>query len=149
MSRKLNTIYVGGIDDSVTEEILHAAFIPFGELKSIQIPKDYQQSICFQFYLITMLWYNIGEFLYYIIIILDKNRGFAFVEYDLEEDASDAIDNMDGSELFGKVLRCNIAKAMPKLAPGKAIWSAEEWIQKSLKDGDHYIDDDEVLVEPR
>ena len=45
MARKLNTLYVGGIDDSVTEEILHAAFIPFGELKSIQIPKDYQQSI--------------------------------------------------------------------------------------------------------
>jgi peptidyl-prolyl isomerase E (cyclophilin E) len=43
-SKKLNMIYVGGVDDSVTEEVLHAAFIPFGELKSIQIPKDYKES---------------------------------------------------------------------------------------------------------
>ena len=67
---------------------------------------------------------------------LDKTRGFGFVEYDLDEDAAAAMDNMDGSELYGKVLRCNIAKAMPKLPPGKAIWSAEEWIQNSLKDED-------------
>jgi peptidyl-prolyl isomerase E (cyclophilin E) len=45
MSKKSNTlIYVGGLDDTVSEEVLHAAFIPFGELKSIQIPKDYKES---------------------------------------------------------------------------------------------------------
>jgi len=37
-------LYVGGLDDTVTEEFLHAAFIPFGDLKSIQIPKDYKES---------------------------------------------------------------------------------------------------------
>jgi peptidyl-prolyl isomerase E (cyclophilin E) len=37
-------LYVGGLDDTVTEEVLHAAFIPFGDLKSIQIPKDYKES---------------------------------------------------------------------------------------------------------
>jgi hypothetical protein len=41
---------------------------------------------------------------------------------------------MDGSELFGKVLKCNVAKALPKGEKGKAIWNAEEWIQNSLKD---------------
>lgn len=40
----MNMLYVGGLDDSVTEELLHAAFIPFGDLKSIQIPKDYKES---------------------------------------------------------------------------------------------------------
>lgn len=108
-AKKLNMIYVGGIDDSVTEEVLHAAFIPFGELKSIQIPRDYKEN---------------------------KTRGFAFVEFDLDEDAAAAIDNMDGSELYGKVIRCNIARTMPKLAPGKAIWSTEEWIQSSLNEGE-------------
>lgn len=39
-----NILYVGGIDDNVTEEILHAAFIPFGELKTIQIPKNFAAS---------------------------------------------------------------------------------------------------------
>jgi peptidyl-prolyl isomerase E (cyclophilin E) len=44
MSRKNTIIYVGGLEAQVTEEILHSAFIPFGELKSVQIPKDYAES---------------------------------------------------------------------------------------------------------
>lgn len=63
----------------------------------------------------------------------------------MEEDAAAALDNMDGAELYGKVLRCNIAKAMPKLPPGKAVWSAEEWIQNSLKDEDNTgLEDDQL-----
>ena len=34
-------VYVGGLDDSVDEKILHAAFIPFGEIKSIELPLDF------------------------------------------------------------------------------------------------------------
>lgn len=49
---------------------------------------------------------------------------------------------MDGSELFGKVLRCTIAKTMPKTEKGKAIWSAEEWIQNSLKENDEAASED-------
>ena len=30
-------IYVGGLDNSVTETMLHGAFIPFGELKSCEV----------------------------------------------------------------------------------------------------------------
>jgi peptidyl-prolyl isomerase E (cyclophilin E) len=44
MAKRMNMLYVGGIDDTVSEDVLHAAFIPFGELKSIQIPKDYKLS---------------------------------------------------------------------------------------------------------
>lgn len=44
MSRKKNLVYVGGLEDSVTEELLFAAFIPFGEIKSVQIMKDYVHS---------------------------------------------------------------------------------------------------------
>ena len=51
-----------------------------------------------------------------------------------EDDAASAIENMDGAELMGKVLRCNIAKPMTKLPVGKAVWTAEEWIQNSLKE---------------
>lgn len=72
----------------------------------------------------------------------DKSKGFAFVEYVEEDDAFDALDNMDGSELFGKVLRCNVAKALPKAERGKAIWNAEEWIQNKLNpEGDDAVDD--------
>ena len=47
---------------------------------------------------------------------------------------------MDGAELFGKVLRCNIAKPQAKLQAGKAVWSGEEWIQNSLKENADEID---------
>lgn len=100
-----NILYVGGLDDAVNEEILQAAFIPFGELKSVQVVRDFKTN---------------------------KGRGYGFVEFELEEDAASAIENMDGSELFGRVLRCNKAKAMSKLAPGKALWNSEEWIQSTL-----------------
>lgn len=50
----------------------------------------------------------------------------------MEEDAEQAIANMDGAELLGKVIRCNLAKAMPKLASGQAVWNSEEWIKQKL-----------------
>lgn len=49
------------------EKILHAAFIPFGEIIDVQIPLDYES---------------------------EKHRGFAFIEFEAAEDAADAIDNM-------------------------------------------------------
>lgn len=64
----------------------------------------------------------------------DKNRGFGFVEFELEDDCSAALENMEGAELFGKTIRCNIAKPSASKTPGKAVWSAEEWIQKSMTD---------------
>ena len=72
----------------------------------------------------------------YLCFPIDKHRGYAFVEFDLEEDASDAVENMDGAELAGKVIRCNLAKAMPKLNAGQAVWNSEEWIQNSMKGED-------------
>ena len=33
-------IYIGGIDDSVNDKILYSAFVPFGEIKSIEVPMD-------------------------------------------------------------------------------------------------------------
>ncbi len=76
------------------------------------------------------------QFLFSFVLLtrrpIDKQRGYAFVEFELEEDAADAIENMDGSELFGKMIRCNVAKAMPKLTAGQAVWKSEEWNQTSL-----------------
>jgi len=117
---KKKTIYVAGLDAAVTEEILYAAFIPFGDIREVNIPKDYAEN---------------------------KNRGFGFVDFEEEEDAAAALENMEGAELYGKVLRCNIAKPITKLQPGKAVWSAEEWIQNSLKDenvGSNAYEDDEL-----
>ena len=68
--------------------------------------------------------------LWHLLNFVDKSKGFAFVEYEDVRDASDAIENMDGGELYGKVLRCNVAKAVSKLAPGKAVWSSDEYAQQ-------------------
>ena len=76
----------------------------------------------------------------------DKSKGFAFVEFDLEEDAADALDNMDGSELFGRVLHCNIARQPPKIEHGKAVWTAEEWIQNTFSEQPEQ-DDSELLAD--
>ena len=34
-------IYVGGLDDQVDDNTLHSAFIPFGEIKTIEMPLDH------------------------------------------------------------------------------------------------------------
>lgn len=53
--------------EEADEKILQAAFIPFGEIIDVQIPLDYES---------------------------EKHRGFAFIEFELAEDAAAAIDNM-------------------------------------------------------
>ncbi|CAJ1931872.1 unnamed protein product [Sphenostylis stenocarpa] len=35
-----NNLYVGGLAEEVDESILHAAFIPFGDIKDIKTPLD-------------------------------------------------------------------------------------------------------------
>ena len=59
--------FTGGLAEEVTEDVLKAAFIPFGEMSEVQMPIDYQT---------------------------EKHRGFAFIEFELPEDALAAIDNM-------------------------------------------------------
>lgn len=60
-------MFEGGLAEEVDEKVLHAAFIPFGDLVDVQIPLDYET---------------------------EKHRGFAFVEFESAEDAAAAIDNM-------------------------------------------------------
>lgn len=64
------TVYVGGINEQVSKDILQAAFIPFGPIRSVDIPL-----------------HHIGKTV----------LGFGFVQYTSEEDAKSAIDNMNGN----------------------------------------------------
>lgn len=34
----------GGLDEKCTEEMLHAAFIPFGDIVEVNIPRDFKES---------------------------------------------------------------------------------------------------------
>jgi len=114
--RKHRVLYVGGLDEQVSEEILHAAFIPFGDLRSVQVPKDFSKG---------------------------TSRGFGFVEYELEEDCAAALDNMNGAELFGKTLKCSFASPpAKKIASGVAVWSAEDFLAAENNNGEEGIEEE-------
>lgn len=110
-----STLYIGNLDPLITSQVLHDAFLPFGEIIEISLPKpelaSQQKSSP------------------------TAHRGFGYVEFSSPQDAAEAIDNMDQSELFGRVIRVNQAK------PQKAVGSGEEglgsrtavWEQVSLE----------------
>lgn len=92
-----NTLYVGGLAEEVNESILHAAFIPFGDIKDVKTPLDQATQ---------------------------KHRSFGFVTFLEREDAAAAMDNMDGAELYGRVLTVNYA--LPeKIKGGEVGWAAK------------------------
>ncbi len=97
------SLFVGGLSEEVTLDVLRAAFIPFGNLKDAQLPLD----------------------------AAGKARGFGFVEFEEEADAIAAIDNMEGAELFGRTIRVNVARGGGGGGMGRAVWSeAQEWFKK-------------------
>ena len=76
-------IYIGNLNFATTQEDLQAAFAAYGEVKDCFLPMDY-----------------------------DGNpRGFAFISM-AEEDAVKAIEELNGSDLDGRVLTVN--KSLPK-----------------------------------
>ncbi|KAJ3146869.1 hypothetical protein HDU86_008365 [Geranomyces michiganensis] len=104
------TVYAGGLDDQVTEPILHAAFLPFGDILEVQIPPDPSSRA--------------------------PHRGFGFIEFEFPEDAEAAIENMDCAELYGKVLKVNLARPMKAQSfATKAVWNDEEWLKKHVAGG--------------
>lgn len=118
-------VYVGGIPEDVDEKVLHAAFIPFGDVMDIQIPLDYET---------------------------EKHRGFAFVEFELAEDAAAAIDNLNESELFGRTIRVNLAKPMKsKEGSSRAVWADDQWLVEhagaTLKNADENVEDTDTNTE--
>lgn len=102
-TRLKSTVYVGGLDQGVTAHTLAEAFVPFGDVVDISLPKPDGPN-------------KTG----------DKHRGFGYVEFDLPQDAKEAIDNMDGSELYGRTIKVAAAKPQKDSNEGlgskTAIW---------------------------
>src|SRR5271170_2361801 len=104
-TRPNSTVYVGGLDTTmVTAATLSEAFIPFGEIGDITLPKPEAPSST------------------------DLHRGFGYVEFEDAADAKEAIDNRDLSELYGRVIKVAMAKPERKdgessgLGSTTAIW---------------------------
>ena len=86
-TRPNSTVYVGGLDTNlVTASTLSEAFIPYGEIVDISLPKPEAPSST------------------------DLHRGFGYVEFEDTSDAKEAIDNMDQSELFGRIIKVSFSK---------------------------------------
>ena len=98
-------LYVGGLAEEVDEKMLHAAFIPFGDiignihfLDALEVINLFRSDITIPLDFET-----------------ESHRGFAFVEFEEVADAAAARDNMDEAELFGRTLKVNIARPIKVL----------------------------------
>lgn len=101
-------MYIAGLDEAVTREILLGAFAVFGEIRNVDIPIDTQTG---------------------------TSRGFGFVEFIHSNDAQHAIDNMDESEIFGRTVRVKISHKKPSAQlkdPKKALWADEIYLKKVM-----------------
>lgn len=101
-SRLKATVFVGGLDSAVTQQTLYHAFLPFGDIVEVNLPKPEAPGSS------------------------DPHRGFGYVEFESAGDAADAIDNMDRSELYGQVIKVAAAKPQKEhnegLGSKTAIW---------------------------
>lgn len=101
-ARLKSTLYVGGLDQAVTAHTLAEAFVPFGEIADVTLPKPELPSST------------------------DRHRGFGYVEFELVQDAREAMDNMDQSELYGRIIKVAAAKPQQDSNEGlgskTAIW---------------------------
>ena len=77
-------IYVGSLSYDVNEEELKQAFEAFGEVESVKIIKDKYTN---------------------------RSKGFGFVEMSGKSNALSAIDGLSGTELKGRTIKVNKAKA--------------------------------------
>ncbi|KAK0705218.1 RNA recognition domain-containing protein [Lasiosphaeris hirsuta] len=128
-ARWKSTVYVGGLAPVVTTGNLHDAFIPFGEIADVALPKNENPNAT------------------------EPHRGFAYVEFEDAEDAKEAIDNMDQSELFGRVIKVSAAK-VPKsstsgLGAKTALWEQEGWLaENAVGEEDHQAADQSENTRP-
>lgn len=122
-TRQKSTVFVGGLDNQVNENTLYDAFVPFGEIVEVSLPKPelyahHGLSASNLSPRVTDTTHRKSNH--------DPHRGFGYVEFSLAEDAREAIDNMDQSELYGRVIKVNQAKPQKTenegLGSRTAIW---------------------------
>ena len=102
------------MDNAVNDRILADAFLAFGEIVDVTIPKPELPSST------------------------DPHRGFGYVEFEVQADAKEAIDNMDQSELFGRVIK--VAPSKPQKGSNEGLGSKQAvWEQVRALDSQIYI----------
>ena len=79
----MKEIYIGNLPYSITEADLEGMFGEFGEIKKVNVITDRQTG---------------------------RSKGFAFVGFAEADQASAAVDKMNGHEMGGRAIRVNIAE---------------------------------------
>ncbi|KAI5299845.1 hypothetical protein KEM55_001435 [Ascosphaera atra] len=128
MNSTNSTLHVANLHPSVTPAHLTAAFIPFGPIVDVSIPKAPEASARAKQQQQQQQQQGGG---------VPAHRGWGYVEFETEQDAREALDNMDGSELFGKILKVTVArgaKAEEEVREGlgsrTAIWEQEGYLAR-------------------
>ncbi|HVS00457.1 MAG TPA: RNA-binding protein [Thermoanaerobaculia bacterium] len=83
-------VFVGNLDFNTTRSQLEELFSQIGPVQDVFLPSDRETG---------------------------RPRGFAFVEFESEEDAEKAIEKFNNFELSGRTLRVNPAEERPRRAP--------------------------------
>jgi len=96
-------IYVGNLPETITEQVLFAVFLTFGDIKSVEIPREFNGS----------------------------HKGFGFIEYEEAEDSDQAIDNMHEAELFGSIIKVQRARKTASNL-NRAVWDDKEYQEKYM-----------------
>lgn len=88
MSKK---VFVGGLSWDTDEQSLENTFGSFGQIEELKLIRDRETG---------------------------RSRGFAFVTFENSNEASEAIEQMNGSELDGRRLKVNEAEDRPRNSRG-------------------------------
>ena len=64
------------------------------------------------------------------------SKGFAFVEFEEADDATEAIFNRDGANLLGRTLQVNMAQANQANKLSEPVWNSDEWYQQQQQKED-------------
>lgn len=89
-------LFVGNLDYNTTQREVEDLFSQVGPIREVFLPADRATG---------------------------RPRGFAFVDYESEEDAQAAIEKFDGHDLSGRALRVNEAEARPPRPVGGPSFS--------------------------
>jgi peptidyl-prolyl isomerase E (cyclophilin E) len=104
-------VFLGSLPDTTTVAAIRAILVPFGEVKSVDLPVHYETG---------------------------RIRGYAFGEYNDPDDAAEAIYNLDGSLLLEQTITAEMAqpnqlhKLMSRHHADEAVWKSDEWFQQQL-----------------
>ena len=84
-------VFVGNLDFNTTRDEVQSLFSQVGAVRDVFLPNDRETG---------------------------RPRGFAFVEFENDEDAAKAIEKFNGYELGGRALRVNAAEDRPRRSGG-------------------------------